>query len=92
LLAKLPFVNVDANGEGLSLVGRGTPLLYIENQVWMWKYNNERPHSALQYLTPGDFLLKYGKITLDNVEDFGSAELSFPHCNKIPTTSTANFQ
>ncbi|HFI4797946.1 integrase core domain-containing protein [Elizabethkingia anophelis] len=25
----------------------------------MWIYNNERPHSALQYLTPRDFLLIY---------------------------------
>jgi hypothetical protein len=32
LLAKLPFVVVDANGEGLSLVGKGIPLLYIDNQ------------------------------------------------------------
>lgn len=39
-------------------------------QVWMWKYNNERPHSALQYLTPRDFLLKYGKINLANPTDF----------------------
>lgn len=27
-------------------------------EIWMWMYNNERPHSALQYLTPRDFLLK----------------------------------
>lgn len=47
-------------------------------EIWMWKYNNERPHSALQYMTPRDFLLKYGKIDLDNAQDFGSAELSFP--------------
>ncbi|MGS0748312.1 TonB-dependent receptor domain-containing protein [Halpernia sp. GG3] len=32
LLAKLPFVVIDANGEGLSLVGKGIPLLYIDNQ------------------------------------------------------------
>ncbi|MDF0720618.1 outer membrane beta-barrel family protein [Kaistella sp. PBT33-4] len=32
LLAKLPFVSVDANGEGLSMVGKGVPLLYIDNQ------------------------------------------------------------
>lgn len=32
LLAKLPFIYVDANGEGLSLVGKGIPLLYIDNQ------------------------------------------------------------
>ncbi|WP_313504660.1 outer membrane beta-barrel family protein [Kaistella carnis] len=32
LLAKLPFIYVDANGEGLSMVGKGSPLLYIDNQ------------------------------------------------------------
>lgn len=32
LLSKLPFVTIDANGEGLSMIGKGTPLLYIDNQ------------------------------------------------------------
>lgn len=32
LLAKLPFITIDANGEGLSMIGKGTPLLYIDNQ------------------------------------------------------------
>lgn len=32
LLAKLPFIYVDANGEGLSMTGKGVPLLYIDNQ------------------------------------------------------------
>jgi putative transposase len=31
-------------------------------QAWMWVYNNERPHSSLGYLTPTQFLLKYGKL------------------------------
>lgn len=31
-------------------------------QAWMWMYNNERPHSGLDYLTPHEFLLKYGKL------------------------------
>ena len=32
LLGKLPFIYVDANVEGLSMVGKGIPLLYIDNQ------------------------------------------------------------
>lgn len=31
-------------------------------QAWMWVYNNERPHSSLRYLTPTQFLSKYGKL------------------------------
>lgn len=30
--------------------------------AWMWVYNNDRPHSSLGYLTPKEFLLKYGKL------------------------------
>lgn len=30
--------------------------------AWAWMYNNERPHSSLGYLTPVEFLLKYGKL------------------------------
>lgn len=32
LLSKLPFIYVDVNGERLSMIGKGTPLLYIDNQ------------------------------------------------------------
>lgn len=35
-------------------------------QAWMWMYNNERPHSGLGYLTPVEFLLKYGKLPAHN--------------------------
>ena len=34
----------------------------LMSQAWMWIYNNERPHSSLGYLTPTQFLLKYGKL------------------------------
>lgn len=34
----------------------------LATQAWMWVYNNERPHSSLGYLTPNQFLLKYGKL------------------------------
>jgi putative transposase len=30
--------------------------------AWMWIYNNERPHSSLGYMTPSEFLSKYGKL------------------------------
>ena len=30
--------------------------------AWLWIYNNERPHSSLNYYTPVTFLLKYGKL------------------------------
>jgi len=32
------------------------------SNAWIWVYNNERPHSSLNYLTPTAFLLKYGKL------------------------------
>lgn len=32
LLSKLPFLTIDPNGEGLTMVGKGIPLLYINNQ------------------------------------------------------------
>ena len=32
LLTKLPFVTLDANDEGVSVVGKGSPLLYVDNQ------------------------------------------------------------
>ena len=32
LLAKLPFLSIAANGEGVSMLGKGTPLLYIDIQ------------------------------------------------------------
>lgn len=35
-------------------------------RAWMWMYNNERPHSALGFLTPVQFLLKYGKLPTHN--------------------------
>lgn len=32
LLVKIPYLQMDSNGEGLSVVGKGGPLLYIDNQ------------------------------------------------------------
>jgi len=39
------------------------------SKAWAWMYNNERPH-ALGYLTPVEFLLKYGKLTPLNQSQF----------------------
>ncbi len=39
-------------------------------QAWAWMYNNERPHSALGYLTPLEFLLKYRKLSPHNQSQF----------------------
>jgi len=39
-------------------------------QAWMWMYNNERPHSALNHLTPNEFLLKYGKLNVKDPREF----------------------
>lgn len=39
-------------------------------QAWMWMYNNERPHSALNHLTPNEFLLKYGKLKVKDPREF----------------------
>lgn len=39
-------------------------------QAWMWMYNNERPHSALNHLTPNEFLLKYGKLNAKDLREF----------------------
>jgi len=47
------------------------------SEIWMWMYNNERPHSALQYLTPRDFLLKYGKLNQNNANEFPTFQQNF---------------
>ena len=38
--------------------------------AWMWMYNNERPHSSLNYLTPTNFLRKYGKAQQKDKNEF----------------------
>jgi hypothetical protein len=38
----------------------------------MWIYNNVRPHQGLNNLTPHEFLLKYGKPYLKNIEGFST--------------------
>lgn len=38
----------------------------VITHAWIWIYNNERPHGSLNYHTPNEFLLKYGKLHLPN--------------------------
>jgi len=46
------------------------------SSAWLWMYNNERPHKSLQYMTPRQFLLKYGK--LDSFVGQGNSNTEFP--------------
>jgi putative transposase len=50
--------------------------------AWIWIYNNERPHSALQYLTSREFLFKYGKINQLYPEDFPTFQQDLIENNK----------
>ena len=61
-------------------------------EVWMWMYNNERPHSALQYLTPRDFLLKYGKISQTNPADFPTFQQNFYNINNRILIKNSTFE
>ena len=36
---------------------------------WIWMYNNDRPHQALTGLTPRQFLLKYGKLKDQSINE-----------------------
>ena len=60
-------------------------------EIWMWMYNNERPHSALQYLTPRDFLLKYGKLNQNNANEFPTFQQNFNNDNNKILTKNSTF-
>lgn len=62
------------------------------SEIWMWMYNNERPHSALQYLTPRGFLLKYGKLNQGNIEEFPTFQQNFNNDNKELLTKNSTFE
>ncbi|WP_326985093.1 IS3 family transposase [Chryseobacterium sp. MYb264] len=62
------------------------------SETWMWMYNNERPHSALQYLTPRDFLLKYGKINNNNSKDFPTFQQNFNNDNSKLIKKNSTFE
>ena len=62
------------------------------SEIWMWMYNNERPHSALQYLTPRDFLLKYGKLAQAKAHEFPTFQQNFNNDNKKLLTKNSTFE
>ena len=61
-------------------------------EIWMWMYNNERPHSALQYLTPRDFLLKYGKLNQNSANEFPTFQQNFNNDNNKILTKNSTFE
>lgn len=61
-------------------------------EIWMWMYNNERPHSALQYLTPRHFLLKYGKLNQNNANEFPIFQQNFNNDNNKLLTKNSTFE
>jgi len=62
------------------------------SEIWMWMYNNERPHSALQYLTPRDFLLKYGKLAQAKANEFPTFQQNFNSDNKKLLIKNSTFE
>ena len=64
----------------------------IRNYSEIWMYNNERPHKSLQYLTPRDFLLKYGKIVQAAANEFPTSQQNFNSDNNQLLTKNSTFE
>ena len=62
------------------------------SEIWMWMYNNERPHKSLQYLTPRDFLLKYGKLAQAKANEFPTFQQNFNNNNNKLLTKNSTFE
>jgi len=62
------------------------------SEIWMWMYNNERPHKSLQYLTPRDFLLKYGKLAPIKALEFPTFQQNFNNDNNKLLTKNSTFE
>ena len=62
------------------------------SEIWMWMYNNERPHKSLQYLTPRDFLLKYGKLAQAKANEFPTFQQNFNNDNSKLLTKNSTFE
>lgn len=64
----------------------------MRNYSEIWMYNSERPHRTLQYLTPRDFLWKYGKIKTNNPQDFPTFQQNFNNDNSKLLTKNSIFE
>ena len=64
----------------------------IRNYSEIWMYNNERSHKSLQYFTPRDFLLKYGKIKTNNPQDFPTFQQNFNNDNNKLLIKNSTFE
>ena len=62
------------------------------SEIWMWMYNNERPHKSLQYLTPRGFLLKYGKLNQNSANEFPTFQQNFNNDNNKILTKNSTFE
>ena len=62
------------------------------SEIWMWMYNNERPHKSLQYLTPRDFLLKYGKLNQNSANEFPTFQQNFNNGNNKISTKNSTYE
>jgi len=55
-------------------------------------YNNERPHKLLQYVTPRDFLLKYGNPAQAKANDFSTFQQNFNNAKNKLLTKKSKFK
>ena len=62
------------------------------SEIWVWMYNNERPHKSLQYLTPRDFLLKYGKLNQNSANEFPTFQQNFNNGNNKISTKNSTYE
>lgn len=53
-----------------------------KSNEWIYMYNHKRPHSSLGNLSPRSFLLKYGKLDVQNREEFPTFQQDKKNNNK----------
>jgi putative transposase len=57
---------------------------------WIYKYNHKRPHRSLARLSPRNFLLKYGKLNVQNPDEFPTFQQDINNKNLKRKTLTLN--